>query len=266
MSDIESFQLAEVARQAALAAAEAIAQHTPDNTQVELKADASPVTIADKNAEEVLRQQLLASFPKHAIWGEEFGRDQINDADYLWLLDPIDGTKSWISGLPFWSIQIAVQQHTGQQKIIAGVSHAPGFNELAWAARGHGAWLNDQRLSTSQVTTLKDCHLSSGNLGTLSKNAKDWAAYGRVISQCNRTRGYGDFYHYHRLAAGQLDAVIESDVNILDIAALTVLVEEAGGVFTDLQGQPINLETTSVLAAANPALHHTLLTQLDTDA
>ncbi len=265
MSEIESFQFASVARQAARAAAETIAQHTPDNTQVELKADASPVTIADRNAEEILRQQLLVSFPEHAIWGEEFGRDQTNGADYLWLLDPIDGTKSWISGLPFWSIQIALQQ-TGQQKIIVGVSHAPGFNELAWAARGHGAWLNGQRLSTSPVTALADCRLSSGNLGSLSKNTNAWAAYGEVVAQCNRTRGYGDFYHYHRLAAGQLDAVIESDVNILDIAALTVIVEEAGGVFTDLQGQPISLETTSVLAAANPALHQTLLTQLDTDA
>lgn len=265
MSDIESLQFAAIARQAAQAAAETIAQHTPNDTQVELKADASPVTVADRNAEKVLRQQLLTAFPEHAIWGEEYGRDQNIDSDYLWLLDPIDGTKSWISGLPFWSIQVALQQQPDQQ-IIAGVSHAPGFNELAWGARGHGAWLNDQRLTTSQITTLNDCRLSSGNLGTLSNDAQAWAAYGRVVAQCNRTRGYGDFYHYHRLAAGQLDVVIESDVNILDIAALTVIVEEAGGVFTDLQGQPITLETTSVLAAANATLHQALLTQLHTDA
>ncbi len=251
--------LLQVARQAALDAGRAIARHTPGVTTVERKSDDSPVTAADREAELVLREQLGKAFPGHAIWGEEYGRDDAVDSDYLWLLDPIDGTKSWLAGLPFWSIQIALRQH---QQLLLGVSHAPALNELAWAAVDQGAWLNDQSIHTSTVTELRDCRLSSGNLATLAKDPVAWPAYGRLLSQCNRIRGYGDYYHYHRLAAGQLDAVLESDVNILDIAALSVLVQEAGGIFTDLDGQPINLRTRSVLAAANAELHQKILTEL----
>ncbi len=253
----------DLAKRAARAAAAAIERHRPDDTNIELKADDSPVTIADKEAEQAIRQLLQAEVPTHAIWGEEYGRQQSEDSQYLWLLDPIDGTKSWISGLPFWSIQIGLQ-HAGQ--MVAGVSYAPALNELAWTARGHGAWLNDRQLATSPVSEIKHCRLSAGNLGTLAADSDGWAAYGRFVSQCNRIRGYGDYYHYHRLAAGQLDAVVESDVNILDIAVLTLLVEEAGGKFTDLSGRPVSLESTSVLAAGSAELHTKILTQLHTDA
>lgn len=258
MSRSELEACVQTAREAALAAAAVIAEHAPDQTEVETKADASPVTVADRRAEQVLREHLQRAFPGHAIWGEEYGHDDAPEAGHLWLLDPIDGTKSWISGLPFWSIQIALQD-TQAKQLLAGVSHAPALNELAWAARGKGAWLNDQRLRTSGVSEVSACRLSSGNLATLACDAAGWSAYGRLVASCNRTRGYGDYYHYHRLAAGQLDAVIESDVNILDIAALSVLVEEAGGVFTDLAGHSVSLETTSVLAAASAPLHAQLL-------
>ncbi len=251
------------AQQAAKAAAEAIDRHQPGITKVEYKDDDSPVTKADREAEQVLRQQLQTAFPEHAIWGEEYGHDQSDNSDCLWLLDPIDGTKSWLSGLPFWSIQIALQQH---DRIVAGVSHAPALQELAWAAQGHGAWLNDVTIATSTVTEIADCRLSAGNLGSLAGDSGCWAAYGKLLAQCNRIRGYGDYYHYHRLAAGQLDAVIESDVNILDIAALSLLVQEAGGVFTDLSGNAVTLTTTSVLAAANTELHTKILTQLQSHA
>lgn len=260
-ADPEPF--AEIARHAAIAAAAEIARFAPDNTEVEFKADASPVTMADRAAEQAIRQTLQAAFPGHAIWGEEYGRDPSENDEYLWLLDPIDGTKSWISGLPFWSIQIALQ-HRGE--IIVAVSHAPALDELAWAVRGQGAWLNDQRLAVSRTDEISGCRLSTGNLGTLAGDSGRWQAFGRLVAQCDRIRGYGDYYHYHRLAAGQLDAVIESDVNILDIAALSLLVQEAGGVFTDLSGQPVSLATTSVLAAANAPLHAAILKELQTHA
>ncbi len=111
------------------------------------------------------------------------------------------------------------------------------------------------------ISTLADASVSTGNLRSLARSGK-WANLGRITAQVNRIRGYGDYYHYHRLAAGQLDAVIESDVNILDIAALYVIVTEAGGLFTDLQGQPVGLDTTSVLAAT-PGLHPLLLEMLN---
>jgi len=253
----------DIARQAATLAAESIAVYQPDNTQVQFKADDSPVTLADQQAEQVLRKQLESAFPQHAIWGEEYGHDPSVNSDYLWLLDPIDGTKSWIGGLPFWSIQIGLQQH---QQMVLGVSYAPALQELAWTVKGQGAWLNDQAIRTSDVVAIEQCRLSSGNLGSLSADKNRWAAYGGLLTRCNRTRGYGDYYHYHRLAAGQLDVVIESDVNILDISALSLLVDEAGGKMTDLTGAPIGLQTTSVLAAANAELHSKILAQLNTHA
>lgn len=224
--------------------------------EVEIKADHTPVTIADREAEQAIRAVLNHNFPGHGIYGEEFGNDQ-PDAEFLWLVDPIDGTKSFVRGTGMFSTQIALM-HQGQ--IIAGVSHAPAMGETAWAALGEGAWLGEQRLHISTCSTIEQAHISAGNLATLAASER-WAALGKLVQQCNRFRAYGDFYHYHRLAAGQLDAVVESDVNVLDIAALSLLVTEAGGVFTDLAGAAVGLATRSVLAA-NSALHAQLLAEL----
>jgi histidinol-phosphatase len=151
---------------------------------------------------------------------------------------------------PFFSTQIALLR-AGQ--LVLGVSSAPAYNEFAWAERGEGAWLGQQRIRVSGVTDIEAAIVSSGNLKTLAAGPR-WARYGELVTRVNRIRGYGDFVHYHLLARGALDAVIESDVSILDIAALTVIVEEAGGLFTDLEGAPVGLATTSVLAT-NGLLH-----------
>ena len=243
----------DTAIEAAQAASVPILARYHGDFEVEIKADDTPVTIADREAEQAIRQVLVRAFPDHGIYGEEFGADQ-PDAEYLWLVDPIDGTKSFVRGTGMFSTQIALM-HEG--RIILGVSSAPAMDELAWAARGEGAWLNGERLTISDTTSIEAMHLSVGNLVSLARSPR-WANLGRIVARANRLRGYGDFYHYHRLAAGQLDAVLESDVNILDIAALCILVEEAGGTFTDLEGAPIGLDTTSVLAAT-PKLHHQLL-------
>ncbi|MFQ6006316.1 MAG: inositol monophosphatase family protein, partial [Woeseia sp.] len=145
-------------------------------------------------------------------------------------------------------------------ELVLGVSSSALMDELAWAERGKGAWLNGDTLRVSEVDSLERASLSTGNLKTLAGGA-GWQKLGDVVTTVDRIRGYGDFYHYHLLAAGKIDAVIESDVNILDIAALFVIVTEAGGVFTDLEGGGPGLETTSVLAA-NPVLHEALLARL----
>ena len=245
------------ALEAAMAARVPVMKRFHGEFEVELKDDQSPVTIADREAEQAIRAVLARDFPGHGIYGEEYGADQ-PDADYLWLVDPIDGTKSFIRGTGMFSIQIALLH---QGRVIAAVSCAPAMDELAWAAQGEGAWLGEQRLAVSGCSGISAAHVSAGNLATLAGSPR-WAALGRVVQHVNRFRGYGDFYHYHRLAAGQLDAVLESDVNILDIAALSLLVTEAGGVFTDLEGAPIGLATRSVLAAATPGLHAELLSAL----
>ena len=243
----------EVAREAALAASTPILRYYRGNFEVERKADRTPVTIADREAEQRIREVLGKSFPDHGIYGEEYGADR-GDAEYLWLVDPIDGTKSFVRGYGMFSTQIALM-HCGE--IIVGVSSAPAMGELAWAAKGAGAWLDGQPLRVSTHGKVEGASISTGNLGSLATSSS-WPVLGAVLATAGRTRGYGDFYHYHRLAAGQLDAVIESDVNVLDVAALSLIVAEAGGVFTDLDGQPVGLQTRSVLAA-NPALHAALL-------
>lgn len=286
---MKEFERALQTAMAAADAADAVAmRYFGAGIDVETKADDSPVTRADREAEQAIRERLTAAFPEYAVFGEEYGMS--GDADRLWLIDPIDGTRSFIRGLPFWSVQIALM--IGGE-LVLGVSSAPAFGERAWAVRGQGALITcgnahserqppgggafesrqvespqtsapdgashgeTRRLTVHPCEDLGHADISLGNLSTLAGGAQ-WQQLAVLVEQAARIRGYGDFYPYHRLAAGQLDAVVESDVNILDIAALAVIVREAGGVFTDLDGGPVDLNTTSVLAAG-PTLHGQLL-------
>jgi histidinol-phosphatase len=239
--------------QAALDAAEAAAviirSMYQRNLTVQTKADATPVTEADVKAEEAIRAILTERFPTYGFYGEETGKHAL-DAENLWLVDPIDGTKAFVRDSPFFSTQIALRRGG---RLVLGVSMAPEYGELAWAEEGAGAYLNGKRIHVSRTSELAGTIVSTGNLASLARSAQ-WQRFGELIPRVNRVRGYGDFVHYHLLARGALDVVIESDVNILDIAALTVIVREAGGKFTDLRGSEVNLETTSVLAT-NGALY-----------
>ena len=226
------------------------------NLEVTTKDDLTPVTRADVECEEAIRATILDAFPGHGFYGEETGQTAI-DSDYLWLVDPIDGTKGFVRQYPFFSTQIALM-HRGE--LILGVSSGTMMNELAWAEKGSGAFLNGERLAVSGEADPDRAAVSTGNLRSLAAS-KGWERLGEILARADRTRGYGDFYHYHLLAEGKIEAVIESDVNILDIAALSVIVNEAGGIFTDLNGKSPGLETRSVLAA-NPALHATYLNLL----
>jgi histidinol-phosphatase len=240
-----------VARDAAAAAAPVIAHWYRRGVKVETKADASPVTQADRDAELEIKRVIRARFPDHAIYGEEFGHE--GSGDFLWLIDPIDGTKSFVRGYPFFSTQIALM--VGGE-LVLGVSSASQFCEVAWARRGGGSYLNGERLGVALTDTVERAALSFGNLKTLASGPR-WLQFAQLVRHADRVRGYGDFYAYHLLARGAIDGVIESDVNILDIAALAVIVREAGGVFTDLDGGEVGLATTSVLAAT-PGLHGAL--------
>ena len=246
----------ETAIAAVESAAVPIMKYFEGRFEVEIKADMTPVTVADREAEQAIRAVLRQAYPDHGIYGEEFGASD-QDSDYLWLIDPIDGTKGFVRGYGMFSTQLALM-HRGE--LILGVSNAPAMGEMAWASLGEGAWLNGERLQVSEVNSVRDASISTGNLASIAASDR-WQALGGILAKANRTRGYGDFYHYHRLAAGQLDGVIESDVNILDIAALCMIIREAGGEFTDLSGNPIGMESTTVLAAT-PGLHAVLLESL----
>ena len=145
-------------------------------------------------------------------------------AENVWLVDPIDGTKSFVRDCPFFSTQIALMR---AGRIVVGVS-TPAYGELAWAESGGGAFMNDRPIRVSTIDDLSRCIVSTGNLKTMTRSSQ-WNRLGELIPRVSRIRGYGDFVHYHLLARGSLDVVIESDVNILDIAALTIIVREAGG-------------------------------------
>ena len=247
-----------LARAAAQAAASRILPHyRRSDLQVDGKADDTPVTEADRGAERVIRDYLGQAFPGHAIWGEEFGGDA-DASGWMWLVDPLDGTKSFVRGSPVFSTQIALW-HDGVPML--GVSHVPVDGECAWASRGDGAFIDGERVHTATTTELAQAAISLGNLKSLAAG-DGWKALSGVVQRAWRTRGYGDYLHYHMLARGSLDAVIESDVHVLDIAALCLVIEEAGGVFTDLQGKPVGRQTGSVLAAATPQLHAELLRSL----
>lgn len=237
------------AREAADAAAEVIRHYWRRGVEVEIKSDATPVTIADREAEQAIRTILAPALAGAAIYGEEFGLDN-DGAEWLWLVDPLDGTKSFVRRTPFFSTQIALM-HRGE--LVLGVSSAPVYGETMWACLGRGVWFNGERVRVAPTVDMAQASISIGNVKTLTGDAR-WQTLGQMIRDSNRIRGYGDFCHYHLLARGGLDLVIESDVNILDVAALAMIVREAGGVFTDLEGKPLNLDTRSVLAGT-PAIH-----------
>jgi histidinol-phosphatase len=242
----------QAALDAARAAAEVIRGLYQRNLAVRTKEDQSPVTEADVRAEKTIRAILSERFPSYGFYGEETGKHSMS-AESVWLVDPIDGTKSFVRECPFFSTQIALMR---AGRLVVGVSSAPAYDELAWAEQGSGAYLNDRPIRVSTVTDLSAAIVSTGNLKTMTRSAQ-WERLGALIRRVSRIRGYGDFVHYHLLARGSLDVVIESDVNILDIAALTVIVREAGGTFTDLGGKDVTLETTSVLAT-NGRLHQSV--------
>jgi histidinol-phosphatase len=249
-------QALSAARDAAAAAADILRHYWNRGVAVEWKADATPVTVADREAEQAIRAILSRALPQASIFGEEYGLEGAREG-LLWLVDPLDGTKSFVRRTPFFSTQIALMD---RGELVLGVSCAPVYGETMWARAGAGAWLDGERVGVAATGAMAQASLSIGNVRTLTVDAR-WGALGALIRESNRIRGYGDFCHYHLLARGGLDLVIESDVNILDIAALAVIVREAGGTFTDLEGRRPTLDTTSVLAGV-PAIHGQALARL----
>ena len=245
-----------VAIDASDAAAKLIRSYFKGNFIVDIKEDMTPVTEVDIKAENTIKEIIMNAFPDYGFYGEETSRENKN-SEYTWLVDPIDGTKGFVRGYPFFSTQIALMHH---DEIILGVSNAPIFDEIIFAEKGKGAWMNNKQIHISNTKDIVSSTISTGNLKTIAQS-ENWKNLGKIVSKADRIRGYGDFYHYHLLASGKIDVVIESDVNILDVAALSLIIEESGGVFTDFQGNRSNLDTTSVIAS-NPILYSSIKKEL----
>ena len=243
--------------EAAQAAAGLIRSLYRQKLAVRVKADASPVTAADERAEELIRSILQRHFPSYGFYGEEGGAQGMG-AENLWLVDPIDGTKSFVRDTPFFSTQIALMR-AGQ--LVLGVSSAPAYQEFAWAEAGGGAFLNDEPVQVSSVRELSAAFLSTGNLKALASDAR-WGRLGALIGEVSRIRGYGDFVHYHLLARGALEAVIESQRrHPRHRSAQRDRAARRAARSPIFRAAPVGLNTTSVLAS-NGALHATLLDAL----
>ena len=243
----------QTALEAARAAADVVRHYYQSNLAITIKADKSPVTVADVETEKAIRAIVSARYPDHGFYGEETEASRL-DSEYVWIVDPIDGTKAFVREYPMFSTQIALM-HRG--RLIVGVSSAPAYGELAWGEIGVGAWLNDRPIHVSSIDRIEDAALSTGNLKSLATGPR-WPAFGRLVGRLSRIRGYGDFLHYHLLASGKIDAVVESDVNVLDVGACAVIVEAAGGRFTTLDGGPFGIDSGTVLAS-NGRLHAPVL-------
>lgn len=243
----------EVAIDAAKKAEKIILRYYSDHIRVTLKPDQTPVTIADKESEEIIIQTIKKAFPAHGFLGEEsHGTNDQNE--FVWIIDPIDGTKNYIKQIPIFGTQIALM-HKGQ--LIVGISNAPALKELAYAEKGGGAYINAQKIQVSTVSSLEEATLSTGNLNYFTKIQKENNMI-NLINAVERDRAYGDFWQYHLLAAGKIDIVVEADIKIWDVAAMKVIIEEAGGKVTDMFGNPINPDSTTIIAS-NGLLHQKTL-------
>ena len=247
-------QFLTVALEAAKNAEEIItAYYTDDAMKVELKDDETPVTLADRGAEKVIRETIKQVFPDHGFLGEEYGIEEGN-SPYVWIIDPIDATKNYIRKIPIFGTQIALMKG---EELILGVSNAPLLNECLYAEAGEGAFLNGKPITVSNVMQPEEAMICHGGLKWFVEKGTFPGIY-NLINDTARSRGFGDFYMYHLVASGRVDAVVEAAISIWDIAAITVIVREAGGKVTDIQGQAITKDTAS-LVATNGGLHDIIL-------
>lgn len=250
-------QFLAVALEAAAKAESVIMDYYSSGVASELKSDGTPVTVADTEAERIIIETITSEFPDHGFLGEESG-DTHSSSPYVWIIDPIDGTKNYIRHIPLFGTQIALMK---ADELILGISNIPAMNELLYAEKGKGVFLNDEQTNVTAVNQISDAMISHGGMDAFGER-------GVLENLCNlamdaaRIRSFGDCYMYHLLASGRVDSVIEAAISIWDIAALTVIVEEAGGRVTDLQGKTIDKNTDSILAT-NGFLHQQILTRFE---
>lgn len=199
---------------------------------VETKPDMTPVTQADRAVEVAIADRLAVSRPGHSVMGEEFGVAGATGARARWIIDPIDGTKNYVRGIPVFATLLALEV---DGEIVLGVASAPAMGRRWWAARGEGAFADGDRIHVSAIPALGEAQLSHSSV-------EGWAQAGRLapflelVQAAGRTRGFGDFWQHVLVAQGSVDVAIEPEVSLWDLAALMVIVEEAGGRFTDLSG------------------------------
>ena len=236
-----------------------MARFRAEDLVVEAKPDLSPVSDADRDCEEAIRAQLARSRGRDAIVGEEFGN--VGTSQRRWIIDPIDGTKNYVRGVPVWATLIGL---VDGEDCVMGLVAAPALGRRWWAAKGAGAWTGRslaqaREISVSRVSRLADASLSYSSLEGW-REAGRGRAFLNLTSDLWRTRAYGDFWSYMLVAEGAVDLAAEPELELYDMAALVAIVEEAGGRFTSLDGAPGPWGGNAV--ASNGLLHDTVLERL----
>jgi histidinol-phosphatase len=215
-----------------------LARYRADDLLVETKPDLTPVTEADRGVEEAIRERLAAVRPGDAVLGEEFGGEDRPGGGRRWIIDPIDGTKNYVRGIPVWATLLALE---AGDELVLGVVSAPALRRRWWASSGAGAFVDDglgvspRALRVSGVRELRDAQLCFSELVGWDQSV-GLSPLLELARTCWRTRGFGDFWGYMLVAEGAAEIVCEPEVSLWDLAAPRVIVEEAGGRFTDLAG------------------------------
>lgn len=220
----------ETAIRAAKAAGEVALRYFRTALKVEYKGDLSPVTEADRECEKRIVEVLRSAFPDYGVLGEEFGERQ--GAGARWIVDPIDGTKNFIRGIPYFATLIALEE---EGEVTAGVIYAPAVDDLLHAQRGGGAFDGNGRLHVSDVRHLHDGTVVFGGLDVFRRRNL-WRGLEALVENSGRQRGFGDYFGHTFIARGQAEVMVELDLKPYDVAPLKIIVEEAGGRFTDLNG------------------------------
>jgi len=254
------------ALEAARTAQELILRHfQSDDLAVDVKADASPVTIADRDAEQLLRQRIVDAFPHDAVWGEEFGETS-GSSGCRWVLDPIDGTKAFVAGTPLFGTMLGLER---DGECVLGVVRFPALDEVVYARLGGRCWRQrgaqpPRAQRVSPVAALRDALLCFTDVDGWVKVGR-LEAFNRLCRCCRIARGWGDCYGHALVACGRVDVMVDPLLNPWDAAALVPIVTEAGGTFIDWTGRPtihggngissnglLDSELLSILAAAPP--------------
>ena len=233
--------------------------HRQNELTIEQKSDGSFVTTADKAVETKLREILKSEFPQHSVHGEEEGLVSGGDGRYSWIIDPIDGTHGFMRGMPIWATLIAF---VDREKVIGSMVSAPALATRWWAGEGTGAYKSfsggdSELIKVSAIDTIAETQLLYTGYSA-SKNR--WQGFSNLLDSAWRERGVGDFWGHCLVAEGVADGMLDPIVSVWDVAALDLLVREAGGAMTNSQGSPTYADGHVI--SSNGIVHQRILTEL----
>jgi len=230
-SDPSVLNLLEFALDAAWQAGRITLAHFQTGVKTNRKSDNTPVTVADQQAEQKIRQLISEYWPDHGIIGEEYGQSS-SKSSFTWIIDPIDGTKSFVSGVPLYSTLMAL---TDGAKALIGIAHFPALGETIYAVRGGGCFWDGRRAHVSKVDNLSDAVILTSGLNYFGNKTAAWQ---RLVDNTYTQRTWGDAYGYFLVATGRAEIMLDPAMHIWDSAPFQVILEEAGGTFTDWLGNP----------------------------